>query len=65
MHNTEDLVRAFFLGVLVTLGIIGGLISITGDTYKHGQIDAINGKVKYHLVKQEDNSMTWEYISNE
>ena len=35
------------------------------DTYKYGQIDAIKGKIKYHLVKHEDGSTIWEHIDNE
>jgi len=30
--------------------------------YKHGQIDAINGKIKYKLVKQNNGSIKWEEI---
>ena len=32
----------------------------TCQHYRLGQIDAINGIVKYELVKQEDNSTRWQ-----
>jgi hypothetical protein len=31
-------------------------------TYKQGQIDAINGKIKYHLIKHSDGTVVWEKI---
>ena len=43
-----------FLLVLVASG------SRYADGVKDGQIDAINGKIKYSLVSQEDNSTIWE-----
>lgn len=30
--------------------------------YKQGQIDAINGKIRYELVKQKNGSVVWERI---
>lgn len=29
-------------------------------TYKQGQIDAVNGKINYELVKQPDGTSTWK-----
>lgn len=48
-------------------GIIAGLIiatlltakESTNEGYKQGQIDAINGKIKYELKENEDKSKTW------
>ncbi len=31
------------------------------DTYRDGQIDAINGRIFYHLEKNEDGSTQWIY----
>jgi hypothetical protein len=36
-----------------------------GDTYRYGQIDAINGKIFYHLEKNEDGSTSWIYKNKE
>lgn len=30
--------------------------------YKQGQIDAINGNIKYHKVTHKDSTVTWEEI---
>jgi len=63
-YYADDLIIAFLLGILITLAMTACFISITKDTYKYGQIDAIKGKIKYHLVKQEDGSTIWERIDN-
>jgi hypothetical protein len=42
--------------------ILGDIIALCkGDTYRDGQIDAINGKIFYHLEKNEDGSTSWIY----
>ena len=33
--------------------------------YRLGQLDAIRGKIKYHLVTREDSSRTWQEIEGE
>ena len=33
-------------------------------SYKRGQIDCINGKIKYYLVEQSDKTMKWEYTND-
>jgi len=33
-----------------------------GNEYKKGQIDALTGKIKYHLVVNSDSTKTWELI---
>lgn len=33
--------------------------------YKQGQVDYANGKIKYKLVKQPDNTVKWKKIDNE
>lgn len=50
----------FFLGAIfgtVVMATVGSCI--TRDDYKHGQIDALTGKVKYELVKDEDGQTVW------
>jgi len=64
MHDSDDLVKILIL--IITIAIISCVcIGITKNAYKQGQIDAINGKIKYQLVKQNDGSTSWKYISNE
>ena len=32
------------------------------ENYKLGQIDALNGIIKYELIRQDDNTTQWEKI---
>jgi len=42
--------------------ILSDIIALCkGDTYRDGQIDAINGKIFYHLEKTKDGSTSWIY----
>jgi len=54
------MLMALVAGVLI--GIFGGvfLMIIRHNTYRDGQIDALNGIVKYELVVQPDSTRTWE-----
>lgn len=36
------------------------MVMIDKDAYKQGQIDAINGEIKYELQLQEDGSTAWK-----
>ncbi len=36
---------------------------VTGITYKDGQVDAINGTIKYKLVVNKDKTSQWETIT--
>lgn len=56
--------REFIVGIFlgVVLGVL--LISAVGSrsvAYKQGQIDALNGNVKYELKKQPDGTTKWEH----
>lgn len=52
--------------LFIVLGTILGVLlfaitqDIFGTTYKHGQIDALTGKIKYELVTNPDSTKTWE-----
>jgi len=52
--------------IVFLIGYSGYRVStdIHGDEYKKGQIDAINGIIKYELVEHEDMTRTWELIEN-
>jgi len=56
----------FLCGVAtrIVLGIIllGVIVNIADTTYEDGQIDALTGNVKYHLVINPDSTKTWESI---
>lgn len=49
--------------VCILIGfILGDILALCKrDTYRYGQIDAINGKIFYHLEKSEDGSTSWIY----
>jgi len=58
----------YMLGVILG-GILGAVlmfsICVAIAPYKQGQIDAINGKIKYELVVQPDKSVEWCKIEKE
>ena len=50
-------------GSLFGISIMVLIMSVNvKDAYKQGQIDVINGKIKYELVKQSNGSTEWEKI---
>lgn len=50
----------FVLGVLVGGAFTVWLIIAIKSTYRDGQIDALQGKVKYELVLQPNGERLWE-----
>ncbi len=55
--NTYNLM---ILIVWLIFGVIVGILTSYDMGYEQGQINAINGKIEYHLVEQEDKSLEWE-----
>jgi len=54
-------IELFFCGIVV--GMIMSLITMIAlDPYKQGQIDSMNGVLKYKLVEQADKSIEWERL---
>ena len=60
----NDSLIGFIVGWIFGVFFIIAVLCLSGSRYidgvKAGQIDAINGKIKYELVKQCDNSTRWE-----
>jgi hypothetical protein len=59
----------FLAGVLIGLIIGIATVAIRDEhnaeatlPYRQGQIDALTGKVKYHLVEKENKEKVWEEI---
>lgn len=54
------------LCIILALFMLGTMIIIVtalhDDGYKDGQIDAINGNIKYELVTKPDKSTEWDII---
>ena len=48
-------------GLLLATAAVGLVISNYGN-YRDGQVDALNGRVYYELVRQEDGSTEWNYV---
>lgn len=55
-----EMTIGFLIGILLSL--IVALSSSGGATYRDGQIDCINGKIKFQLIVNPDNSVSWEKI---
>lgn len=53
----------FIVGVVVGIVVFGG-VSMTFPQYtvlyRQGQVDALTGNVKYHLVDKPDGTKVWE-----
>ncbi len=52
-----------FFGVLLGSILLFGIVSDIG--YKYGQIDAINGVIKYELIVQPNYEVEWKKIKGE
>ena len=61
MNNRDE--WSIILLVVLVLGIILG--SCVVNTYKHGQIDAINGIIEYELREMDDGEMKWKRIKEQ
>jgi hypothetical protein len=57
----------FLLGVFIGVGLMAITISFIlkqseNRYYKEGQVDCINGKIKYELRNNEQNEKVWQLI---
>jgi hypothetical protein len=59
----NDFMAGVMIGVMVATGFLLLIITNVYDSrYMQGQIDAINGNIKYELVEQYDGSTKWKRI---
>lgn len=58
----EAVFNIFMLVVGIVIGVF--LMHAFCNTYKIGQIDALNGIIKYELVTQEDKTTIWVRTNN-
>lgn len=60
----SEFLGGYVLGVVLTSIVITTIMALTpeGPGYKQGQIDAINGVVKYELIENPDQTKTWRRI---
>ena len=58
--NNKDVVMVCVLFFMIGILFLGFAQSCADETYKDGQVDAINGKIRYELVVHPDSTRTWE-----
>jgi hypothetical protein len=62
----REYIGIFILSFIVGLGVgmifFKILLTIASEDYKGGQIDALTGNVKYHLVTMPDSTREWRSI---
>jgi hypothetical protein len=58
----DDFLCGVVTGIVLGIILLGVIVNIAGTTYEDGQIDALTGNVKYHLVINPDSTKTWESI---
>lgn len=62
----DDDVLGFIFGFAIAVVVVFVFQSASGcnrmDGYKDGQIDALTGKVKYHLVVNPDSTREWKEV---
>lgn len=56
--NIEKVSIVFIIIIFILIWSFGFYLGLNNG-YKEGQIDAINGVIKYELVINKDKSMTW------
>lgn len=61
IKNKNTKMNLVFAVAWVLAGL--SLFFVKADSYKQGQIDAINGKIVYELTIQENGSTDWEKTS--
>ena len=62
--NTEGSnVGLLFVGVFAGIILTMIIDNVFREPYKHGQIDALTGNIKYELIENSDSTKTWERIN--
>ena len=66
MSDDWKTVMMILIGSLISsIVLVYGAIEIRDSSYREGQINALTGKVEYHLVVKSDSTKVWEKIVNE
>jgi len=58
----DNFISVFIVGVVVEMFLLVIMMNAKNMTYKDGQIDALTGKIEYHLITNPDSTKTWESI---
>jgi len=59
----DDEVGTFFIGLIFGVVFTILFIHASHSSYMDGQIDALTGDIKYELITNEDQTMSWEVIN--
>lgn len=59
MDTIRDIV---FFSIVIIIAVFAAWAIGVSHAYRVGQIDALSGKVYYHLVTHPDSTKTWEHI---
>ena len=49
-----------YLSIIISFALMIMVSGLVG--YKNGQVDALNGEIRYELVQQSDKSTKWDLI---
>ena len=60
MDKTIVAMIFFLIGIYGAIFYIEHIVTDNNRWYRQGQMDAIQGKIKYHLVEQEDGTTKWK-----
>lgn len=60
MREFVELIAGIVIGACMTMLIVILLSGFVSPGYRQGQIDALNGKIHYELVTNEDGSSSWK-----
>lgn len=58
----EKWIPRIVVGLIFVIAWVLILAATVKENYKLGQIDALNGIIKYELIRQDDNTTQWEKI---
>lgn len=58
---TNELMLMIGMCIMAGIGVWGGM-SFRSDDYRRGQIDALNGRIKYQKEENEDGEIIWTEI---
>ena len=61
MPDTDPFIKGLSIGMSIGAATLL-LYMILSPDYRQGQIDALNGVIKYELLKHDDGATTWELI---
>lgn len=59
MKEIKEIIEAILLCVVILVMLIVMMYCCYYEGYQHGQIDALNGKIKFEKKENEDGETVW------